>query len=126
MAVLETEEEDPKVEVEADAETETDGEEGSEGDDSEEITYEQALAWKKKAEEFDAEKQKADNEEARRVKAEKLLVEQKKALKQTQKQNPDSVNSKDEVRRILAEERFYEKNPEAEAYRGKIEKYQDK
>lgn len=55
-------------------------------------------------------------EKQRREKAEKALVELKKANKQTPK-------SSDDVRAILAEEKFYDKNSEAEAYRKEIESY---
>lgn len=76
------------------------------------ITWEQAMEWKKKAERLD--------------KAEKALVEKKKAEKQTKRETKDIPTSRDEVKRLLAEEKFYDKNPEAEAYRNKIEKYQTK
>lgn len=95
--------------------TEENNEETNENDSSKDtITWEQAQEWKAKAERLD--------------KAEKKLVEQKKALKEKEKQEqkPDNISSKDEVRKIMAEEKFYDKNPEAESYRDKIEKYQSK
>lgn len=55
-------------------------------------------------------------EKARREKAEKALVELKKQVKHTPKSN-------DDVRAILAEEKFYDKNPEAEPYRKEIEAF---
>lgn len=104
--------------IEIDVEEETPEEETPEGveDGSEEITYEQALEWKKKAERLD--------------KAEKALVDKKKAEKLAKasenKNKPTDINPRDEVKRLMAEERFYEKNPEAESYRQKIENYQEK
>ena len=74
----------------------------------EEITYEQAIAWKERLE-----------------KAEKALVEKKRAEKNKKKEDTP-INSKEEIKRYLAEERFYDKNPEAESYRENIEKYQEK
>lgn len=79
-------------------------------DTPDEITYEQALEWKAKAERLD--------------KAEKRLVELKKQSKEAKHDAP--IGSRDEVKAILAEEKFYDKNPEAEAYRKKIELYQKK
>ena len=75
----------------------------------EDITYEQALEWKKRLQ-----------------KAEKKLVDLKKQAKTKEKQTDNPISSKDEVKKILAEERFYDKNPEAELYRKEIEKYQEK
>lgn len=75
----------------------------------EDITYEQALEWKKRLQ-----------------KAEKKLVDLKKQAKTKEKQTDNPISSKDEVKKILAEERFYDKNPEAELYRKEIEKYQTK
>ena len=66
-----------------------------------------------------------NREVQRREKAEKALVELKKQLKQT-KTTEVVWNPKEEVKRILAEEKFYDKNPDAEAYRETIEKYQTK
>lgn len=81
--------------------------------EEETITWEQAMEWKKKAERLD--------------KAEKALVEKKKAEKAQKKETKDTpITSRDEVKRLLAEEKFYDKNPEAEDYRKEIEKYQAK
>ena len=80
--------------------------------DEEQITWEQAQEWKKKAE--------------RAERAEKRLVELKKQLKDKLVKVDTPISSKDEVKKILAEEKFYDKNPEAEAYRNKIEEYQNK
>lgn len=55
-------------------------------------------------------------EKARREKAEKALVELKKQVKNAPK-------STDDVRAILAEEKFYDKNPDAEPYRKEIESF---
>ena len=85
---------------------------GEKAEEEDEITWEQAQEWKKKAE--------------RAEKAEKRLVELKKQLKEKKTYVDKPINSKDEVKRILQEERFYEKNPEAESYREKIESYQNK
>ena len=103
------EQEDIEIDVEEETPEEETPEEVEDG--SEEITYEQALEWKKKAERLD--------------KAEKALIERKKAEKQKKKEDAP-INSKDEVKRIFAEEKFYDKNPDAEAYRKEIERYQDK
>ena len=84
-------------------------ENNQDGDDSEEISYEQALEWKQKAESLE--------------KAEKKIVDLKKANKTIIKKDVP-INSKEEVKKIMAEERFYEKNPDAESYREKIEEYQ--
>ena len=86
--------------------------EDEEEEQEDEITWEQAQEWKRKAE--------------RAEKAERRLVELKKQLKEKKTYVDKAINSKDEVKRILAEERFYEKNPEAESYRDKIESYQNK
>ena len=67
-------------------------------------------------------KKKAD----RLDKAEKALVEKKKAEKAQKKENDNNLNPREEVKRIMAEEKFYDKNPEAESYRDKIESYQQK
>lgn len=65
----------------------------------EEITLEQALKWKEDLK-----------------KASKKIADLKKEIKTAPK-------SSDDVRAILAEERFYEKNPEAEPYRKQLESY---
>jgi hypothetical protein len=53
-------------------------------------------------------------EKQRREKAEKALVELKKQIKTAPKSTED-------VRAVLAEEKFYDKNPEAESYRKEVE-----
>lgn len=107
MAELEQE-----IEVETpEVEVETDQDDLIEDHDDSEVTYEQAMEWRKKA--------------LRLEKAEKKLVELKKASK-TIKNESASVSSKEEVKQILAEERFYEKNPDALAYQEKIEGYKSK
>ena len=58
--------------------------------------------------------------------AEKALVEKKRAEKEAKKQQNSNPSSKEELKQLLAEERFYEKNPEADLYRSEIEKYQKK
>ena len=80
-----------------------------EQENEEEISYEQALEWKKKAERLE--------------KAEKKIVEFKK---QSKKKDDTPINSKEELKQLLAEERFYDKNPEASQYKEKIEEYQKK
>lgn len=94
----------------------TDVEDVDTTDDTASITWDQAMEWKKKAERLD--------------KAEKALVEKKKAERLAKasenKNKPTDINPRDEVKRLMAEERFYEKNPEAESYRQKIENYQEK
>lgn len=81
--------------------------------DDSEISYEQALEWKKKAERLE--------------KAEKKVVELKKQSKKIEKkEDTPIINSKEELKQLLAEERFYDKNPDANSYREKIEEYQKK
>lgn len=79
-------------------------------DNTEEITVEQALEWKRKAEQSE--------------KAEKKVIELKRELK-SKKEN-EGINPVEEVKKILAEEKFYDKNPEANAYREKIDSYTKK
>ena len=88
--------------------TDTDTEDTEDAD----ITYEQAMAWKKQAQ--------------RTAKAEAKLVWLKKELKKDKKVNPTNLTPKAEVKKILAEEKFYTNTPDAEAYREKIEGYQEK
>lgn len=57
-----------------------------------------------------------NKEKQRREKAEKALVELKKQIKTAPKSTED-------VRAVLAEEKFYDKTPEAESYRKEIEAY---
>ena len=81
----------------------------------EEITYEQALQWR----------EEAKREREARQKAEKSIVEKKKELaKKTSTQSP--IDIKEAVKQIREEEKFFEKNPEAESYREKIEEYKSK
>lgn len=81
----------------------------SQDDSNIDITYEQALEWKKKAERLD--------------KAEKALVERKRAEKEAKKQEEieSTDNPRQTVKEIMAEERFFEQNPEAEWYRDAID-----
>lgn len=103
MAELENGEEIETTDVDYNEDVnETDDDIEDTQDDSDEITYEQALDWKKKAERLE--------------KAEKRLVELKKSRKLAPKNTED-------VRAILAEEKFYDKNSEAEPYRKEIEAY---
>ena len=61
---------------------------------------------------------------ALRVKKTESKVIANKTQKKETKDTP--ITSRDEVKRLLAEEKFYDKNPEAEDYRKEIEKYQAK
>lgn len=84
-----------------------------------EITVEQAMAWRKEAAE----------EKARREKAEKLIVDQKKNLKKDKEKDPtpnNAVDIEEVVRKVRQEEKFYEANPDAEPYRDKINDYRGK
>jgi ribosomal 50S subunit-associated protein YjgA (DUF615 family) len=78
-------------------------------DDKDEYTWDEVMDLKKQAKAL--------------KKAEKKLVELKRQLKQ--KEMPAS-NSKDEVLKILKEEKFFDKNPDAVAYKNKIVEYQNK
>lgn len=80
--------------------------------EDEQITYEQALKWKEDL-------KKASAKLAELKKAEK---EQKKVIKKENSEtNPEEI-----VRKLLAEEKFFDKNPEAIAYKDKIKEYQNK
>ncbi len=57
----------------------------------------------------------------RNRKAEQKLVELKKENKQIK---PESITSREDIKKIFFEEKFYEKNPDAENYRDKIEQFQ--
>lgn len=104
MAELETE-----VDVQ-DTDYELDVQDTQDDAVEEEITYEQALEWKKKAERLE--------------KAEKALVERKKADKLASKAQAQSpIDVKEAFKQIREEEKFFEKNPDAESYRDKIEEY---
>lgn len=81
-------------------------------DNSEEITYEQALEWKKQAE--------------GKTKAEQKLVELKRQLKETKKPDNVTINSKEEFDRFWEEKEFYKTNPDANSYKKEIESYQSK
>lgn len=98
--------------------TEENNEETDETESSEDITLEEAQEWRKEVEEL----------RALKAKQEAKIVEQKRALKEQKKQeqNNTPIGSKEDFKRLLAEEKFYDKNPDAEYYRDKIEKYQDK
>jgi len=104
MAELENKEVDTDIDTETldndDIDTDIQTEEWDDWDD--EISYEQALEWKEKAE--------------RLSKAESKIVELKKQAK-------DNSKSWEDVRAILAEEKFYDKNSDAEPYRKEIEKF---
>lgn len=100
MAELETTETETTVQEIDDVETETEDDVVS--DDTQDITYEQALEWKRKAENL--------------AKAEKRIEILKKQVKISKAEKPD------DVRTILAREKFFDKNPDAEKYRKEIEK----
>ena len=56
-------------------------------------------------------------------KARRKIAEQTKALKGVKKETPQSKNQEDPretFKALLAEERFFEKNPDAESYRKQI------
>ena len=107
MAELETE-----VDVQ-DTDYELDVQDTQDDAVEEEITYEQALEWKKKAERLE--------------KAEKALVERKKADKLASKaQTQSPIDVKEAFKQIREEEKFFEKNPDAESYRDDIEGYKAK
>lgn len=106
MAELENEQEIETTDVDVNEEVnDTDDVEDTQ-DESEDITYEQALDWKKQLQE------KEDKI--------KELWDKIYAHKKAKKVAPKNT---EDVRAILAEEKFYDKNPEAESYRKDIEKY---
>jgi len=107
MSELENEivEDTPEVDVE---ETNTD-ETTVESNPSDEITYEQAMEWKKKAERLE--------------KAEKTLVEQKRKLKEIEKQPQMSNEDVPMTRFDFEVEKFIDKNPEMAEYRDELVKY---
>ena len=106
MAELETE-----VDVQ-DTDYELDVQDTQDDTTEEEITYEQALQWK----------EEAKREREARLKAEKSIVEKKKELaKKTSTQSP--IDVKEAFKQIREEEKFFDKNPDAESYRDKIEEY---
>lgn len=78
--------------------------------DPDEISYEDALKWKKDSERLE--------------KAEKLVVDQKRRLKELEKSKQESGDyvTKEE----LAMEKFIDKNPDLEWYRDEITKYTKK
>jgi hypothetical protein len=78
---------------------------------SDEVSWEQAMEWKKKAERLD--------------KAEKALVEKKRAEKLAKKEEVVEPKEKGSfiTKEELAFERFIDKNPELEDYREDLEKY---
>jgi hypothetical protein len=51
---------------------------------------------------------------------------ERKSIEKEQKEPTKNISSKEDVKRYLAEEKFYDKNPEAESYRTKIEAWQEK
>jgi len=81
------------------------------GDSPDEISWEQAMEWKKKAERLD--------------KAEKALVEKKRAEKLAKKEESQEPKDKGSfiTKEELAFERFIDKNPDMEEYRDELEKY---
>lgn len=80
-------------------------------DSPDEISWEQAMEWKKKAERLD--------------KAEKALVEKKRAEKLAKKEESQEPKDKGSfiTKEELAFERFIDKNPDMEEYRDELEKY---
>ena len=109
MAELETE-----VDVQ-DTDYELDVQDTQDDAVEEEITYEQALQWR----------EEAKKEREARLKAEKSIVEKKKELaKKTSTQSP--IDVKEAFKQIREEEKFFEKNPDAESYRDNIEEYKAK
>lgn len=80
---------------------------------SSDITYEQALDWKQKAERLE--------------KAEKALVDYKKQLKEIKKA-PISQSGDPEaiVRKIYSEEKFFDSNPELKEFKEKLTEYTSK
>ena len=103
MAELEKETETTEQEID---EVETETQDDVDTDNVDTITYEQALEWKKKAENL--------------AKAEKRIEILKKQVKVSKADKPD------DVRAILAREKFFDKNPDAEKYRKEIEKLEEK
>ena len=93
-----------------------------------EITYEQALDWKKQA----VSGQKATKnwvlpaKEFLKKHWAKSFAELDAKIWGSKTDISSKNTSKEDVKKILAEERFYDKNPDAESYRDKIEKYQEK
>lgn len=108
MSELENEivEDTPELDIE---ETNT---EDTSSESSDEITYEQAMEWKKKAERLE--------------KAERTLVEQKRKLKEIEK-TEKTADLSDEDRPMtkfdFEVEKFIDKNPEIAEYRDDLVKY---
>lgn len=77
---------------------------------------------------IDPEKATTDDLKAlakRALKAEQRIVDEKKTKKET-KTTDNTIDPKAEFKRLMAEDKFYTANPEAEAYKDKIEEYQSK
>jgi len=102
---IETVEDTPELDIE---ETNTD-ESFDSSDSSDEITYEQAMEWKKKADRLE--------------KAERTLVEQKRKLKEIEKQPQTSNEDAPMTRFDFEVEKFIDKNPEIAEYRDELVKY---
>lgn len=106
MSELDTElsEDLPAMDVETDTPDDVDSSEPSD-----EITYEQAIEWKKKAERLE--------------KAEKTLVEQKRKLKEYESK-PQVSNEEAPMTKFDFElEKFIDKNPDVAEYKDEIAKY---
>lgn len=100
------------VEDTTDVDVEETNTEDTSSDSSDEVTYEQAMEWKKKAERLE--------------KAERTLVEQKRKLKEIEKSEKSADLSNDDApltRFDLEVEKFIDKNPEIAEYRDDLVKY---
>lgn len=106
MSELETTVDD----VTTDVETEIDTPETTEveSETPEEVTYEQALEWKKKAERLE--------------KAEKTLVEQKRKLKELESKSSLPADEQIMTKFDFELEKFIDKNPDVAEYRDEIAK----
>lgn len=99
----------PEVdEVPTDVETEIDTDSSNEETNPDEITVEQALEWKKKAERLE--------------KAEKTLVDQKRKLKELENRSTSNNEDAPMTKFDFELEKFIDKNPEVSEYRDEIAK----